>query len=106
MNTKIEDTKRHLLHWMIEYIKDDENPPYTKKDVAECDTILTKFISEVDASPKKADYKWVVSKVKELVLTLNSFNEKHDCSIIETDQREDICALMKYRKRGRAKVTD
>lgn len=94
MNSNIEETKKRLLYWMIDFILDDDDPSYTKEDVAECDSIITNFISEVDNSSKKSDYSWVVSKVKTLVLLLNAFNEKHDYTIIETDQREDICALI------------
>ena len=94
MNNKIEATKKDILYWMFEYIKDDDNPPYTESDVHNCDNILKKFISAVDDSFQSSDFEWVKVQVKEFVLTLNAFNEKHDYSIIETDQREGICELI------------
>ncbi|WP_027858465.1 hypothetical protein [Marinobacterium jannaschii] len=94
MNAEIEATKKDVLYWMLEFIEDDDEPPYSKSDVEECGAILSSFIEAVERSDEKADFQWVKSKVKELVLVLNDFNEKHDHTIIETDQRESICDLI------------
>ena len=94
MSSTIEAKKDHILYWMMEYIRDSDNPPYKDYDVHECGAILDNFIELVSGSSSNSDFEWVTSKVQELVLTLNRFNEKHDHSIIETDQREGICKLV------------
>ena len=94
MNTEIEKAKKEVFHWMLEYILDDNTPPYTKKDVDEFDSIVTKFINEVSVSNERTSIIWITDKIKQLTINLNDFNEKHDHSIIETDQREGICELI------------
>jgi len=94
MNSEIEEKKKYLLHWMYDFIEDEDEPAYLKKDVDECDGILTSFINEVDGSESKVDFLWVSSKVESLVKTLNQLNEKHEHQLIETHQREDLCALI------------
>ena len=94
MNQELDETKKELLQGMLRYIEDDDDPPYTSSDVEECGAILDQFISEVMESEEKGNFDWVKSKVKELILVLNAFNEKHKRTIIETDQREGIYDLI------------
>lgn len=96
MNAEIEEKKKYLLHWMYDFIadEDEEEPAYQKKDVEECDQILTAFINAVASSEHKADFSWISSQVERLVKTLNMLNEKHEQQLIETHQREDLCALI------------
>lgn len=94
MKSKIEETKKGILHWMAEYTEDDDEPSYTLADVSECDEILTNIISAVCESPDKENYESNIAQVKNLALDLNDFNEKHCHEIIETDQREGICELI------------
>ena len=94
MNLAIEAQRKKISYWMLEYIKDNDEPPYTSLDVDECNTILGKFIESVSFSDNKSDLEWVKSEVKGLVIALNEFNEKNDHTVIETDQREGICALI------------
>lgn len=98
MNTEINALKQQTLDSMLRYmeyfIEDEETPPYTEADVEECNRLLTAFINDAETSTHKKDTDWITERVKTLVLALNEFNEAHDCSIIETDQREDLCALI------------
>lgn len=94
MNAQIEEKKKYLLHWMYDFIEDDDEPAYQKQDVDECDQILTAFINSVAGSENKTDFSWISSQVERLVKTLNMLNEKHDHQLLETHQREDLCALI------------
>jgi len=94
MTTAIEDKKRYLLHWMYDFIEDDDEPAYLADDVEECDQILSNFIAEVLNHEQNKDFSWLSSKVETLVKTLNHLNEKHANQLIESDQREDLCALI------------
>jgi len=94
MKSEILEKKAYLLHWMYDFIEDDDEPAYLASDVLECDKILTDFINTLSESASKSDYLWVISQVESLVKTLNVVNAKHLNQLIETDQREDICALI------------
>jgi len=94
MNDKIEEKKKYLLHWMYDFIEDDDEPAYFIEHVEECDQVLTSFIYNIANSSKSSDFSWVSSQVQTLVKTLNILNLKLDHQLIETDQREDICALI------------
>ncbi|WP_053980025.1 hypothetical protein [Marinagarivorans algicola] len=94
MTPEIAEKKKYLLHWMYDFILDDEEPAYRKKDVDECDQLLTDFIHCVDTDENKKDFTWVASQVEALVKNLNELNEKLEYQLIETDQREDLCALV------------
>lgn len=94
MSSTIDAKKKEILYWMSEYIKNHHNPPYTSNDVCDCGVMLDLFIKDVAHSAHMSDFDWVKLKVRELVLSLNAFNEKHNHTIIETDQREGICELI------------
>jgi len=79
---------------MYDFIEDDDEPAYTNGDVLACDQVLTAFINDVAASEERFNYSWVVAKVEGLVKSLNEMNLKHDNQLIETNQREDLCALI------------
>ncbi|MCJ8340318.1 MAG: hypothetical protein MJK10_17780 [Pseudomonadales bacterium] len=94
MTSEILEKKEYLLHWMYDFIEDDDEPAYLASDVLECDKVLTKFINTLSESATKSDYAWVVCQVEAVVKALNVLNAKHANQLIETDQREDICALI------------
>jgi len=94
MTTEIEEKKKYLLHWMYDFIEDDDEPAYQIIDVEEFDVIITSFIKDIAADNQRSNFTWVSSKVELLVKTLNVLNQKHDKQLIETDQRQDICALI------------
>ena len=76
MNSDIEAKKRDILYWMLDYIKGQESPPYSERDVSSCGNILDEFIDSVSGSSERSKYEWVLGKVKDVVLELNDFNEK------------------------------
>jgi len=94
MNSNILKKKAYLLHWMYDFIEDDDEPAYQKEDVQECDDIVTAFIHNIDTSIQKSDYTWVLKQVETFVKTLNALNIKHENQLIETNQREDLCDLV------------
>lgn len=95
MKAKIEEKKKYLLHWMYDFIEDDDEPAYEKKDVDECDEILTTFLKDAGTHPSRVDFSWLSSKVEHMVKQLNDLNAKHEQQLIETDQRNDLCELVR-----------
>ena len=94
MNAKIAEKKKYLLHWMYDFIDDDDEPAYLKQHVEECDQLLTTFIKDVLSEDQNTEFSWVAKQVERLVRALNDLNLKLDHQLIEADQREDICALI------------
>lgn len=98
--------KKYVIDEMVSYMKyggaedeTDENydpdfdAGYTQEHIDECDAILSEFLASVQAH-SGAEASLLINDVKTAVLALNTLNEKYDCSIIETDQREEICTLI------------
>lgn len=102
MNQGITKANEDILYWMLDYIdegEDDydergEEPPYKKADVDEFESIIDNFITTVASSREKSNFQWVKNEVKDLVITLNSFNCRYNQQMIETGQREGICDLI------------
>ena len=94
MPQEIVEQKQYLLHWMYDFIEDDDEPAYLKSDVEEFDQLISSFIKMVEQSRHRSDFCWVSSQVEALVTKLNELNLKHQHQLIETDHREDICALI------------
>ncbi len=94
MNSEIKEKKSYLLHWMYDFIEDDDEPAYLVQHVEACDQILTSFINEVAKSQHKSEFSWLSAQIEDLVNKLNALNFKLDHQLIESDQREDICALV------------
>lgn len=110
MSTPIDEEllkqKQQIIEEMVSYMNygaaedeaDEEYDPdfdagYTQEHVDQCDSILLDFLANVQAH-SGAQASVIMNDVKTLVLALNALNEKCDCAIIETDQREGICALI------------
>jgi hypothetical protein len=98
--------KQQIIEEMVSYMKygdaDDETdeaydpefePGYTQAHINECDSILTDFLGSVNAH-FGADTLVLINNVKTVVLALNQLNEKCEQAIIETMERDDICALI------------
>lgn len=77
---------------MLDFIEDDDDADYSKKDIAECKLYLDEFLNQMSLSNLDADV--ALSEVKKLVISLNELNERCDECLIETDQREEICELI------------
>lgn len=94
---QLNELKTTLLKGMCEYMEsiaaDGDEPDYSEDDVGRCDLILTDFIDKVRAAGS-GNTESVMNTVKEAVLALNVLNESCAHSLIETDQREQICELI------------
>jgi hypothetical protein len=92
----LNELKNDLLDDMRAYMEDvqadGDDPGYDDADIAECDAILAGFIARA-SQLEEGDRAGVMSAVKETVLALNALSERCE-SLIETDQREDICELI------------
>lgn len=91
MNTEIKTILDRLEEGMLGFIEGDEDAPYTKKEVNKCIETISTFLNELEKTSSKEEGMKTVEKV---VLSLNELNEQCDCSLIETDQREDICEII------------
>jgi hypothetical protein len=87
---EIKRTLASLKSQMIDYIEFGE-PGYTEKDVETCIHLLDSFLSDIAASENKETGMKIV---KDLILKLNDLNEACEGSLIETDQREQICSII------------
>jgi hypothetical protein len=94
MSAVISNLKSSILNGMVEYIEDNDAPPYTQNDINDCEAIISNFIRELSQAPPNSNYALALDKVKDTVLKLNALNERCDYSIIEPDQREDLCELI------------
>ena len=91
--------KEDILYSMYEYIEpldeDDDDldeQEYTSEDVEECGKLLADFIDCLVTVKNDTDK--ILGCVKTLILALNDLNERLDFSLIETEQREDICGFI------------
>lgn len=94
---QLEKLKVNLLEGMREYmtdvIADGDESDYSESDIGKCASILDSFLAEVQ-STDHGNTEVVMGSVKEAVLALNELNESCGDSLIETDQREQICELI------------
>jgi hypothetical protein len=99
--------KQKIIDGMVSYMQyggaDDENDPeydpdfdagYTQKHIDRCSALIDEFLASMEKTPEVLKNKYIMTAVKKTVLKLNKLNEGCDCSLIETDQREDICKLI------------
>lgn len=89
---ELEAVKKRLLQGMYEFRKYSDGA-YHVWDVWKVNRILSRYHRRMVSCAKAADdeYKEIV---KEAVLALNALNESCEFSLIETEQREDICEYM------------
>ncbi|MCU6795069.1 hypothetical protein OB236_23455 [Paenibacillus sp. WQ 127069] len=87
-----------VLHTMRAYItpadekkEEDFDQPYMMEDVDCCGIILDNFINRLSTCTTKDE---IMEGVKSVVGQLNTINGRCDYSLIETDQREDLCAFI------------
>lgn len=107
MNQEILELKQKIIDGMVSYMKnggaDGENDPeydiefdagYTQKHVDRCSVIIDEFLASLEKTPEAQKNKYIMAAVKKTVLRLNKLNKGCDGSLIETDQREDLCKLI------------
>lgn len=88
--------KDEVIEGMVSFMTPSDDDPdfdagYTQVHIDRCAAILESFIISVKA-PLPNDK--IMASVRTTVLALNTLNEEAGESLIETDQREQICALI------------
>ena len=71
----------------------DEDCGFSKNDIEKCEALIINFLTALHDLKEPSD-KEIMKQVKVLVLALNKLNEKTDYSLIETDEREAIWAII------------
>lgn len=89
-HTEIREPLASLKSQMIDYIEFGQ-PDYSEKDVEKCIQLLNTFLSDMANSESKETGMKIA---KDLILKLNDLNEACNGTLIETDQREQICAII------------
>ena len=65
---------------------------YTEAEIARCAAIVDAYLAKVEG-PAKGNPAKIMAAVEEAILTLNALSAEFE-SLIETDQREDLCELI------------
>jgi hypothetical protein len=66
---------------------------YTEKDIDQCAAVVDAYLAKL-AKGSGMSQDSIRDAVKKAVLALNALNEECEGSLIETDQREDLCQLV------------
>lgn len=80
------DLKKNMEDYMNEY-----NPSYSQKEIDECVSLLIDFTIKIFSTKSKEEG---MSIVKSTILKLNALNDKCEGSLIETNEREQICEII------------
>lgn len=86
----LQKIRARLIDGMREYME-HAHGAYNESHIAECDAILAAHVAAVGGA---GDRDGGLARVRETVLLLNALNDRCGSSLIETDQREDICAFI------------
>ena len=94
----ITEVRRCLLERMVSFMEGDENEPdfdcgYTQADIAQCAAIVDAYLADIAANtdPDEDQLRFIIKKA---VLQLNDLNDSCGGSLIETDEREDLCEII------------
>lgn len=87
----IADHRRELLRSMREYMEEEDEVSYGEKNITACDAVLSDYLVRMS---RAVDRDEGLTVMRTAVLSLNELNETCDGQLIETDQREDICAIL------------
>ncbi|MBP3666320.1 MAG: hypothetical protein J6K29_04635 [Clostridia bacterium] len=86
---------------MLDYYRswsEDGEGGYNETHIQKCADLLDGFAAELaalDAPVGAKRDKKIMAAVKKLVLALNKLNEKTDYEMLETDERDNICVLIR-----------
>nr|WP_315495288.1 hypothetical protein [uncultured Rhodoferax sp.] len=98
ISKELNDIRERLLKGMLSYMEreegDDDFDDYSKEDIERCASVLDRYLSSVLDPSMHGVGEGIMEAVKTAVLELNALNEQCGHSLIETDQREDICELI------------
>ncbi len=98
-----EDLLREMREFMLYGGAEDEEDPeydpdfavdYEESHILECGGILSAFLAEMDAAGENPGDAPLLACAEKAVLALNGLNARCNGQLIETDQREAICALL------------
>ena len=105
--SKVQEIKAATIEGMVSYMKfggaESEGDPdydptfdpgYTQKHVDDCAKIIDAYLDALERMRGTREDQMILSEAKRAVLSLNVLNDECDGSLIETDQREQICELM------------
>jgi hypothetical protein len=67
---------------------------YTQADIDRCAKIIDAFLATLEGVPRGEKNDPILKAVKAVVVKLNKLNARCDGLLIETDQREQLCALI------------
>jgi hypothetical protein len=83
-----------ILEGMVHFLKAGADPGYTKRHIDRCGTILNGLLGSLKRVSRSRRDEHILAAARKGVLALNRLNRACDGRLIETDQREDICALI------------
>ena len=89
-NQEIKEISKRLKEGMIDFIEPGVTS-YTRNDVEKCMSLITTYLQEIEHANSRKEAMKIVEKT---VLALNELNENCEYELIETDQREDIAAII------------
>src|SRR5689334_15534268 len=105
--SQLQELETALIKDMVSYMKfggaENETDPdydpdfdagYTQKHVNRCAKIIRAYLDALGRMGGSERNQKILTQAKKAVLALNKLNEECDGSLIETDQREEICSLM------------
>ena len=83
-----------VIDMMLEFMEDcGDDADFTREDVTKCEEILSHYLESL-AKLNNPDDQQIMDCVQEAVLALNQLNEDTDYAMIETEERENIWALI------------
>ena len=88
-NPQLLEIKASVIEGMVDFM--DEDTAYSQSDIDECGQILTSHLTALSSCEDQSNS---LEVVKATVIRLNALNDKADCELIETDQREQICEFI------------
>jgi hypothetical protein len=98
MARSVPELKRSVLAGMVEYMDyvkaGNGDPGYTQDDVNRCERIIDAYLSSLTMAPDGGKEQFILAAVQAVILELNRLNDDCKGTIIETDQREDLCPLI------------
>ncbi len=91
-----EQTEETVIAPMLSYMEgweEEEDCSYSAENVASCKALLETYLTALDAMTDPTDES-IMEQVRVLVLALNDLNEQTDYTLIETEAREAIWAVI------------
>ena len=110
----IDRVKARLLEGMVDFMEPDEDEPdegddydcgYTQSDIDRCEELINDYLERLGAIAE-GDEIAIKGEVKRFVQALNELNGDCGGSLIETEQREDLCQIILVAARDRGLDTD